>query len=189
MKIFDPISNSNTLHLPDAQSEADLQAELYARLTHDGFRVRSEVTYKKFAHAWFNSTFDLCVFKGKDCIAVLETKRFDLGGKADLKQVEQLTRYRHFGVPVILFWDLEKYDELVCFLRTGESERTEDFQVESEKDKLIRRRVKSLNRRLDVASMAAYDVNVVLPNSPLAFMEKTLEEMRDKVAEQQKELK
>lgn len=189
MKVFDSLSDANRLNVPDEQSEHHLQAEIYSRLKRDGFTISCGQTYKRARGSEWSSEFDLCVFRGKRCIAIIEMKRCDVADKIPLRDIESITKYRHFGVPVILFWDLEKYDELVSFLNDGQHEIAEDFQLESAKEQTARFRLRALHRRLDVASMAAYDVNVALPNSPLAFMEKDLEQMRDKVAAHQKDLK
>lgn len=189
MKVFDPLSDANRLNVSDEQSEHQLQAEIYSRLKRDGFVVSCGQTYKRARGSEWNSEFDLCVFRGKRCVAIIETKRTDVVDKIPLRDIEAITKYRHFSVPVVLFWDLEKYNELVSFLNDGAHEAAEDLQLASVKEQTARFRLRALHRRLDVASMAAYDVNVSLPNSPLASLEKDLEQMRDKVAAQQKELK
>ena len=181
MKIYQPLTATYKLDFWKTKSELDLHCPLYARLQNDGFTVLSGRTYKG------RVAFDIVVFKGRKAIAIIEVKREDLGHRVALDQTEQGFIYRQFGVPVILFWDMKKYDDLAEFLksnRISKSEIGDDLRIQISKKEIMLTRLRDLRRRLDVASMAAFDAKSALPShKELEQMEIVLEDFRDKVEE------
>ena len=181
MKIYQPLTASYQLNELSVKSESDIHCVLYARLKQDGFRVSSGRSYKDWV------AFDIVLFSEEgnhEALAIIEVKRENEGHRIALDQTEQGFKYRQFGVPVILFWDLSKYDELVKFLKsemTEDSNSGDDLRIETNSKSDLLRRLRDLHRRLDTAQMAAFDAKSVLNNPELLQMEITLEKFRDKI--------
>jgi hypothetical protein len=180
MRVYKPLNSSAIIHKQSTRAEFNLQADLYALLKRDGFDVVGNVTLCK-------NSFDLVVYdsKGK-ATAIIETKQEDEGARVHLDQTIQGVKYMQFGVPVILFWDLSKYDELKTELLKDrkafvnvKSSAESAFQ-EASKAAVVRS-LELLRNKLDVASFAAYDVASTLSKTDLANLEQTLETARDKV--------
>lgn len=184
MRVYEPLSASERVHKPAFETEADLQCDLAAKLRGDGFNISVGLNYRALARDGRGLVFDIVVFRSKAAIAIIEIKRTSDGHRVALDQTIQGFKYRHFGVPVVLFWDLNEYDQLKNFLQGAEqngSESGEGLRIEntSKKNRLIA--LWNLRRRLDTASMAAFDAK--MPD-----MEKQLETWRDEVDAMHKNL-
>lgn len=187
MRVYPPLSSTNELNVHDTKSELDVQIPLCAQLTADGFTVMAGLT--RASKGLKRVSFDVVVFKDKKAIAIIEVKREDEGHRIALDQTEQGFKYRHFGVPVILFWDLTQYDKLREFLNGSIKVRTQagdDLRVDTSKKLAALGHLRALRRRLDVASMVAFDAKGVFPE--VAHIEATLEKFRDQIDEAYKTL-
>lgn len=184
MRVYEPISSTHKLNKGETRTELDLHCDLYSKLKSDGFSVLSGRTYLK------KYVFDIVVFdkKGK-AKTIIEVKREDNGHRVALDQTEQGFKYRHFGVPLVLFWDMKFYEDLKKFLETGDADLSlsgEDLRIETSKKEFPLRRLQDLRRRLDTAAMAAFDAGVYFPE--VKNMETELEKFRDQVDEKYRSL-
>lgn len=185
MRVYEPLSNSKNVHKPNSKSEFELQAGLYNRLKKDGFSVSGNIDIFKGDHG---VVFDLVVFKkDRQAIAIIEMKKEDIGFRVALDQTLQGVKYRHFGIPVVLFWDMIHYDELKKFLQEGEKQiesSGDDLRISESKKILRLTRLRDLRRRLDVAAMAAFDAKSVFPEfGKFKDIEAELERLRDYIDE------
>jgi hypothetical protein len=163
------------IHFPSTTTEGDIQAELSCLLKQDGFSFRSQVPFMK-QQAGAGCIFDIVIFKGRRATAIIEIKSPIEGPQTDLDASHQGLKYRSFGVPVILFWDLEQYHILKEFLKNTNHSFDEQSLPKSIKGA---ESLKRLHKSLDIASMAAYD----LGRNELVI---TLERQRDAVGEEMK---
>lgn len=123
MNVYKPIySLEPIIPYPKKWNEFELQAGLYSKLRLDGFTVRGEVQSYKVPNRsktakrrWKKPRFDLVVYSGpqKKAVAIIETKT----SKGSGSETIQVTNYRLFNVPVIVFHDPTDYDELVIVLK------------------------------------------------------------------------
>lgn len=166
MKVYPALTSDTPIWFREEKSEAQLQVDLYSSLIKDGFSVRAGVRV-------LNSTFDLVVFKKTKAIAIIELKT-ELSlktrhSKTNLLATDyQILKYQGFGVPVILFWSMEKYSELKVFLNTQKTPE------ENKSAPAVSHNFKRLYSLLDKASMCAFDCG-------LSEIEKDLEQKRDEV--------
>lgn len=170
MRVYQPLSADYHVASPSRQSEFETQAELYIRLKKDGFKVRGEITFGR-------CRFDLVIFKKRKAIAIIETKSHTVGKRNSLDTIQGV-KYRQFGVPVIQFYDIDKYDELVIFLNNIDSEFVSEEVLELQQP-LRFQRLQTLFGRLKMAAFAAFDANneVTDPDEKelTSRIEKTLE--------------
>lgn len=85
---------------PEKESEFEMQADLYFRLIQIGLDVRGEVPSK---HNGRRSYFDLVVFIGGHGAVVIEVKNSQCNAIRHGKKTRQMTRYREYGLPLILY--------------------------------------------------------------------------------------
>lgn len=113
MKIFQPLNANYRIEKPSKMSEFEIHAALYIRLRQAGYKVRGHAT-AKYENGM--CTFDLVVFDGDyRPKVIIEVKN---SANTSLPNTRQGMRYRHFGLPVVLFWNLDEYGELLNFLRS-----------------------------------------------------------------------
>jgi hypothetical protein len=170
MIVYTALNSTEKLHSHDSETEADIQAQLYAQLRKDGFNVKAGVTYIK-NKSYMGCTFDLVINKGKEASFIIEVKSPFEGPKTDLDASHQGLKYRSFGIPVILFWDMREYSKLKQFLNSSiEKEISKPKGVTSftKNPESFRR----LHKSLDISSMHAYDLG-------LSDLERELEQKRD----------
>jgi hypothetical protein len=172
MIIYAALNSTEKLHLHDYETEADIQAQLYARLRKDGFDVKAGVTYLR-TKSNIGCAFDLVIHKGREAAVIIEVKSPLEGPQTDLDASHQGLKYRSFGLPVVLFWDMAYYQNLREFV---------DSSLEKETPKLkgatpfIKNPTtfKRLHKYLDISSMQAYDLG-------LSELERDLEQKRDAI--------
>lgn len=175
MKVYESLNSLDKIDYPGWDTEADLQASLYAKLLSDGFLVKAGLPYRSSMEG-AGCTLDLVIFKGREAAAILELKNTLVGPATDLNSSHQGLKYRQFGVPVVLFWDMTNYPELKKFLQ-GKTFQQQESRFKNPKDSLV---LKRLHRSLDIASMAAYDLEML-------ELEAELEKQRDKITDKIRE--
>jgi hypothetical protein len=176
MKVYEPLNSLDKIDYPGWDTEADLQANLYAKLLADGFVVKAGLPYRANLGTG-GCTLDLVIFKGRKAVAVLELKNIIIGPTTDLASSHQGLKYRQFGIPVVLFWDMDNYPELKKFLADEKFQQQEN-RFKNPKDPFV---LKRLHRSLDIASMAAYDLGM---HELEAELEKQRDRITDKIREQ-----
>ena len=173
MRVYDSLNDSQKVHFSDRITESDTQAELYARLKKDGFTVKSAVGVAQ-KRSLGGVSFDLVVFKDKTAVAIIEVKSTTKGPEEDLDATMQGLKYRSFGIPVVLFWDMSFYDDLKTFLS---SKKTKN--VDLVKNTFNSGALKDLYKSLDITSMRAFDLRH--HSQEFQELERLLEEKRDRV--------
>jgi hypothetical protein len=170
MKVYTALNSTEKLYFHDTETEADVQAQLFAQLRKDRFNVKAGVNYSKNKPN-MGCTFDLVIHKGKEAIVIIEVKSPFEGPRTDLDASHQGLKYRSFGLPVILFWDMSNYAELKEFLKNSVekvSEPPKEATAFIKNPDAFRR----LHKSLDISSMHAYDLG-------LSELEHDLEQKRD----------
>lgn len=168
MKIYSPLSNSIVIHKPSIESEINTQSatceRLKADLKADGFEVVLGVGVMTKSRA-LGMVNDAVVFYRKIAVAIIEFKRHSIA----LDQTMQGFKYRHCGVPVILFWDMNEYEDLKNTLMSMiSSKNTQPISQAAPANfserlaatiptPLVSRNLDRLCRRLEVAAYAAFD--------------------------------
>ena len=170
MQIYEALNSTQKLHLPDRDTEADIQAQLFAKLRKDGFNVKVGVTWA-ISRKNSGCQFDLVIFKDKMASVIIEVKSPFEGPQTNLDESHQGLKYRSFGLPVVLFWDMKDYSALKEFLNNSETKEISEPKHGEEAVKNPEY-LKRLHRALDIASMSAYDLG-------LAELEHDLEQKRD----------
>ena len=176
MIVYQPASSIAIVHNPDHESEFEIQAELYSRLRIDGFEVRGNVpqTFQLGNKDTIDVIFDLIVTSGKKTLAIIEIKTKDSVPCIKFDETTQGMKYRAFGVPVILFWDMAHYQDLRAFLTGKQFKQVLNFKV------VPLGSLKRLHKSLDIASMSAYDLG-------LKDLEQDLDDKKEQIAKKIRE--
>lgn len=117
MRIYQPTDSLYEIPLnPARRTEFETHSDLFQRLKEDDFDVRACFSVSVGAPKKRRGViFDIGVFKEDKAICVIEVK-------SDLtplfKVSSQAKRYRQFGIPLVLFWNMAKYSILKSFLET-----------------------------------------------------------------------
>lgn len=171
MKIYPALNSIEKVHFHDTVTEADIQAQLFGELKKDGFSVKAGVNYLR-AKKVAGCQFDLVIHKGKTAVAIIEVKSPFEGPRTDLNSTHQGLKYRSFGIPVILFWDMDNYPELKNFLKNAVEK---ELMVTSSTVFLRNPEgYRRLHKALDIASMNAFDLG-------MHDLESYLEKERDSI--------
>jgi len=176
VRIYPPLNQVSTIGRTTQlkTKEPQVQAELFRLLVNDGFDVLAGVPIRQIARG-LGVQFDLTVFKNRAAQAIIEIKSEVRGPTEDLDATMQGLKYRSFGIPVILFWDIKEYSELKKFLISQVIPEQQSPKMQTVNRDCLQRLYKSL----DIASMSAYDVG-------MHELEAELERHRDFVKERLK---
>jgi hypothetical protein len=171
MRIYDALNDiQGKIHFPNYVTEGDVQSDVVSALKKDGFLVKTMLGFKRSLKN-AGCEFDIVVFADKHtAVAIIENKSPLEGPATDLDATHQGLKYRGFGIPVILFWDMKYYNELREFLKKEKLPTVKPVKINTES-------LKRLHKSLDIASMAAYDLG-------MTDLVEELERKRDLIQEQ-----
>ena len=110
VRVYWPTSSTEKIPKPTKHSEFEIQATVWAHLIQDGHLVRGCVPAFHLEEK-AKCTFDLVVYRQNGTpMAIIEIKN---SKGTRLEKTRQGRRYRAYGLPVILFWDISKYPILI----------------------------------------------------------------------------
>ena len=155
MRIYPALNDvQGTIHFPNYTTEGDVQSDVVSALKKDGFLVKTMLPFKQ-GQAGAGCSFDVVVFRDKHiALAIIENKSPLEGPKTNLDETHQGLKYRGFGIPVVLFWDMKDYPKLKEFLGNISS------SVANTPVKTSPESLKRLQKSLDIAAMAAWDLGM-----------------------------
>ena len=157
MRVYPALNDvQGKIHFPDYMTEGDVQSDVVAALKKDGFLVKTMLSFKA-NQPTAGCSFDIVVFKNnREPLAIIENKSPQEGPITDLDKTHQGLKYRGFGIPVILFWDMKEYAKLKDFLKEGKPPLEKAPTKVSFSLVALRR----LHKSLDIAAMSAWDLGM-----------------------------